>query len=216
MNRAPRVRMRDDGYIQDEASEWLADLVDARSGMRVADVCAAPGGKATQMAASGAFVVASDVRETRVRTMAAQRRRRSRRTVRVARRRRAAAAVPSATFDRVLVDAPCSGLGRAAPPPGRALARRSPRTSLASPRCSASSSTRPSRSSRLGACSSTACARSPQTRRSASTSTSRARIPSSSRSTRPARRGARTGAVALLLPQDADTDGMFVLRLRRP
>ncbi len=31
MNRAPRVRMRDDGYIQDEASEWLADLVEAQA-----------------------------------------------------------------------------------------------------------------------------------------------------------------------------------------
>ncbi len=50
MNRAPRVRMRADGYIQDEASEWLADLVGAEKAMRVADVCAAPGGKATQMA----------------------------------------------------------------------------------------------------------------------------------------------------------------------
>ena len=52
MNRAPRVRMRDDGYIQDEASEWLADLVEAQPGMRVADVCAAPGGKATRLAAT--------------------------------------------------------------------------------------------------------------------------------------------------------------------
>ncbi|HMK11475.1 MAG TPA: transcription antitermination factor NusB, partial [Acidimicrobiales bacterium] len=70
MNRAPRVHMRADGYIQDEASEWLADLVDTAPGARVADVCAAPGGKATRIAAKAAFVAASDLSEARARTMA--------------------------------------------------------------------------------------------------------------------------------------------------
>ena len=110
MNRAPHVRMRDDGYVQDEASEWLSDLVEAGPGMRVADVCGAPGGKATRIAAAGALVVASDVRESRVRTMAANVEALESHVLPMV----ADARHPplrAGQFDRVLVDAPCSGLG---------------------------------------------------------------------------------------------------------
>jgi 16S rRNA (cytosine967-C5)-methyltransferase len=110
MNRAPRVRMRDDGYIQDEASEWLADLVEAQPGMRVADLCAAPGGKATRLAATGALVVASDVRESRVRTMVANVEALESHLLLVVADARHLP-LRSGGFDRVLVDAPCSGLG---------------------------------------------------------------------------------------------------------
>jgi 16S rRNA (cytosine967-C5)-methyltransferase len=112
MDRAPRVRTRGDGYIQDEASEWTAALVEAESDLRVADLCAAPGGKATAMSATGAVVLASDVREARVRTMAAN-------FEAVAAGSRTISLIAdgrrppyrSASFARVLVDAPCSGLG---------------------------------------------------------------------------------------------------------
>ena len=62
MNEPPPVTVRADGYTQDSASQWVADLVEARPGDRIADLCAAPGGKATRLAADGAFVVAADLR----------------------------------------------------------------------------------------------------------------------------------------------------------
>ena len=65
MDLAPRVHRRADGYTQDLASQWVAGLVDAGPGDRVADLCAAPGGKATAMAGVGAHVVAADLSPAR-------------------------------------------------------------------------------------------------------------------------------------------------------
>lgn len=109
MNTAPTVTERADGYVQDLASQWVAEAVAAGPGLRVADLCAAPGGKATALAATGAYVVAADVRESRVGLVVANARRTSEVRAVVA----DAAQPPFApgTFDRVLVDAPCSGLG---------------------------------------------------------------------------------------------------------
>ena len=47
MNLPPSVHERPDGYVQDPASQWVAELVGARPGEHIADLCAAPGGKAT-------------------------------------------------------------------------------------------------------------------------------------------------------------------------
>jgi len=101
-------------YLQDEASQLVAEIVEARDGERVLDLCAAPGGKATMISdhAGNVFVVASDVSPRRLATVA--------RTIAVQQLRRisllvldAATALPfsSNSFDRVLVDAPCSGTG---------------------------------------------------------------------------------------------------------
>ena len=98
---------------QDEASQLVAELVGARPGERVLDACAAPGGKAGALAAAmdgRGGLAAGDVRPARLRLL--------RRTladlgataglVRLDLRR----GVPfGPVFDRVLVDAPCSGIG---------------------------------------------------------------------------------------------------------
>lgn len=104
--------------VQDEGSQIVARLTGARPGERVLDVCAAPGGKTLILAADmakpapapGSLLVAGDRRPARIRLLAA--------TLRAA-----GVSVPvvgldatqplpfAATFDRVLLDAPCSGLG---------------------------------------------------------------------------------------------------------
>jgi 16S rRNA (cytosine967-C5)-methyltransferase len=66
MNEPPEVTTRDDGYVQDKGSQFVAEAVGTEPGERVLDACAAPGGKATAMAAAGAWVVAADVRPKRL------------------------------------------------------------------------------------------------------------------------------------------------------
>lgn len=116
MNRAPAVNVRDDGYIQDRSSQRVVDALGVRPGDVVVDVCAAPGGKATAMAAAGGVVIAADRRERRAGLVASN-------AARTADGRPSGAAVlplvadgttppiRSGTADVVLVDAPCSGLG---------------------------------------------------------------------------------------------------------
>lgn len=114
MNEAPPISVRDDGYTQDRSSQWVAAAVGAAPGERVLDLCAAPGGKATAMAGSadrgGAFVVAADLSPHRSRLVRSN----------IERLGATAAAVTAdgthppfadGSFDRVLLDAPCSGLG---------------------------------------------------------------------------------------------------------
>jgi 16S rRNA (cytosine967-C5)-methyltransferase len=111
MNERPEVTRRDDGYVQDLASQWVAELTETQSGMRVFDAAAAPGGKATAMAEAGGFVAAGDRRVSRVSLLDTNRRRLQIDNLAplVADGRKPPFA--PATFDRVLLDAPCSGLG---------------------------------------------------------------------------------------------------------
>lgn len=110
MNQPPPVSERDDGYVQDRASQWVAAAVGARPGELIADVCAAPGGKATALAAAGALVVAGDVHPGRARLVAENAGRLGQRLPVVVADGRRPPFAPE-RLDAVLVDAPCSGLG---------------------------------------------------------------------------------------------------------
>lgn len=100
--------------VQDEASQLVTLAVRARPRERVLDLCASPGGKTTAMAADmrdEGILVASDVRSARLALLQQTIRGSGARCVRVV-RAAAAGFLPFApVFDRVLVDAPCSGLG---------------------------------------------------------------------------------------------------------
>ena len=102
-------------YVQDEASQLVAAALGVEPGDRVLDLCAAPGSKTTQIADSArgaAFVVAADIHAHRLRSVI--------QTAQVQRLEGISCVNLDGTrqlpfrkesFDRVLVDAPCSGTG---------------------------------------------------------------------------------------------------------
>ncbi len=103
--------------VQDEAAQLVSYAVAPRAGERVLDACSAPGGKATHLAelmGDEGEVVAADVSPARLRLVEQSARRLGLGSIRTV---AADAATPSGglrgfePFDRVLVDAPCSGLG---------------------------------------------------------------------------------------------------------
>jgi 16S rRNA (cytosine967-C5)-methyltransferase len=103
--------------IQDEGSQLVAMLVDARPGERVVDFCAGAGGKtlaiAAQMANKG-HVIACDVLENRLKRAAERFRRAGLHNIQtrpLASERDRWVKRHKGGFDRVLVDAPCSGVG---------------------------------------------------------------------------------------------------------
>lgn len=110
MNEAPGVSARDDGYVQDFASLWVAYAVQATAGERILDMCSAPGGKATAMAGSGATVVAAD-RQAHRAVLVQDNATRLELDVPVVTADGTRPPFRPRTFDAVLLDAPCSGLG---------------------------------------------------------------------------------------------------------
>jgi len=96
-------------WVQDAAAALPARLLGAVAGLRVLDLCAAPGGKTLQLAAAGARVTALDISAPRLRRL----RENLARTGLSAEIVVADALVwaPEAPFDAVLLDAPCSATG---------------------------------------------------------------------------------------------------------
>ena len=103
--------------IQDEGSQLVAEMVGARPGERVVDFCAGAGGKTLAIAAqmnNKGHVVACDVNEARLKRCAERLRRAG---IHNAETRVLASETDrwvkrhKGGFDRVLVDAPCSGTG---------------------------------------------------------------------------------------------------------
>lgn len=96
-------------WVQDAAAAMPARLLAPRSGERVADLCAAPGGKTAQLAALGAEVVAVDRDEARLARLRSN----------LGRLRLTAETVAADVsewrteerFPAVLLDAPCSATG---------------------------------------------------------------------------------------------------------
>ncbi|MBT8241309.1 MAG: hypothetical protein KJN63_08790 [Acidimicrobiia bacterium] len=110
MNQPATSHVRSDGYVQDRASQEVVAMVDAQPGDLILDLCAAPGGKATGMALTGAHVVAGDLHLKRAGLMA--------RNAQALGSGAAILCADARSFparyrcaDVVLLDAPCSGLG---------------------------------------------------------------------------------------------------------
>ena len=110
----------DEGHwcVQDRAAQWVAPLLAAEAGQRVLDACAAPGGKATHLAelmGDQGEVWAVDRSAGRLQRVAANAARLGSGCINAL----AADAAQlleerpqwRASFDRILLDAPCSGLG---------------------------------------------------------------------------------------------------------
>jgi 16S rRNA (cytosine967-C5)-methyltransferase len=102
-------------YVQDEASQLVAAVVDAKPGERVLDLCAAPGSKTTWIAnrsSDRVLIVAADLHEHRLRTVISSAKTQMLQSIRaIALDGLECLPFPEATFDRVLLDAPCSGTG---------------------------------------------------------------------------------------------------------
>ncbi len=96
-------------WVQDAAAALPARMLAAQPGERIADLCAAPGGKTAQLAASGAHVTAVERDAKRL----------ARLRENLARLTLSAETIeadatqwrPEAPFDAVLLDAPCSATG---------------------------------------------------------------------------------------------------------
>jgi 16S rRNA (cytosine967-C5)-methyltransferase len=97
-------------WVQDAAAALPALLLEARPGLRVLDLCAAPGGKTAQLAMTGAQVTALDRSAERLKVLSANLERlKLEATIAVG----DATAFKAEPFDAILVDAPCSATGTA-------------------------------------------------------------------------------------------------------
>lgn len=216
MNEAPPVSVRPDGYFQDLASQWVAEAVSENVGPDavVFDACAAPGGKATAIASgTDRTVVASDLQPHRVRLVAQNVRKIGAGNVAPMVADAKTPPLRAKSVDAVLVDAPCSGIGalrrrpdarwRIQPGDVVNLSRLQQRLLERSLQA-----VRPGGLLAYSACTMTAAETIEIDRWVETERPDMEALPSLPPPWRPLGRG------SLLLPHDADTDGMYLLLLR--
>jgi 16S rRNA (cytosine967-C5)-methyltransferase len=102
---------RGEVWPQSRGSQLAGAAVDVQPGERVLDLCAAPGGKTTQLANLAEEVVAVELHPGRARELDENVRQLGFSNVRVVNADARELPAELDGFDRVLVDAPCSGLG---------------------------------------------------------------------------------------------------------
>jgi 16S rRNA (cytosine967-C5)-methyltransferase len=214
MNVPATVTARDDGYVQDLGSQWVAELVGAQPGERVADLCAAPGGKATALASTGARVIAADANPNRV-GLIRENATRLGSSLAILAADAARPPFPPASFDRVLIDAPCSGLGALRRrPDARWRIEEVSVTRLAELQRALVDAAvpllRPGGLLVYSVCTVTAAETLGVDEHLASAHPGLSPVAAPDGAWRPWGRG------AIVLPQDAGTDGMAILRLRAP
>jgi 16S rRNA (cytosine967-C5)-methyltransferase len=95
-------------WVQDAAAALPARLLKAKAGDRIADLCAAPGGKTAQLATAGADVLAVDRSAKRLVRLEENL---ARLNLKVETRAIAAEKLDDEPFDGILLDAPCSATG---------------------------------------------------------------------------------------------------------
>lgn len=116
------TRLFQEGYlaVQDETSMLVAPTLDVAPHHQVLDACAAPGGKTMHIATNfleadkGGKVTALDIHEHKINLIKDNARRQEVEDVVDAKQldaRKITSEFGEATFDRILIDAPCSGLG---------------------------------------------------------------------------------------------------------
>ena len=103
-------------YVQDPSTLAACDMLDPQPGEKILDACAAPGGKTTYLAAlmrNEGLVVACDLWESRVARLRENCHRLGARCVRALVRdtMKESPELAPRSFDRILVDAPCSNTG---------------------------------------------------------------------------------------------------------
>ncbi|MCF6329470.1 MAG: RsmB/NOP family class I SAM-dependent RNA methyltransferase [Henriciella sp.] len=97
-------------WVQDVAAALPARLLGAQAGESVLDLCAAPGGKTMQLAATGAHVTAIDRSKPRLKRLVENLQRTGFGEVTLV-EADATTWLPPEPADRILLDAPCSALG---------------------------------------------------------------------------------------------------------
>lgn len=112
------TRAYNQGYVtaQDESSMLVGQAVDVQPGMSVLDACAAPGGKSTHLAEQmndEGTVLSFDLHEHKVKLIRQQAERLNLKSIQAEAldARKIDQRLPGLQFDRVLIDAPCSGFG---------------------------------------------------------------------------------------------------------
>ena len=103
-------------YIQDEASQLVAPLLGAKTDSRILDLCAAPGSKTSHLAAltnNQARIIACDLHAHRLAVLQSNCERLGVTSIKTVALDATKDVTPLAgmTFDRILVDAPCTGTG---------------------------------------------------------------------------------------------------------